>query len=108
MPADLTDIGIQSHLDTTLTEISYERACEIDDVVQDSTSVPTQFHFANPTGPWTIKGSGAPSIAVAAIDADDITEITSGVSLVLSVTHTQANKTHDSFEVAGHHYPGAS
>lgn len=109
MIATLDDIGIQSIPGvTTVTEVSYERTLDTKDVIQNSDSSFGQAQAVNPTGPWSIKGAGSPAIAVGTIGNGSISVITGGKSLVLSATHNQGNKAHESYEISGHHYPGAS
>ena len=109
MAATLDTIGIQAVTGvTTVTEVSYEATLDTKDVIQNSDSSFGQAHATNPTGPWSIKGAGVPAIAVGTLADGGSTEISARVSAVLSATHTQNNKAHDSYEVAGHHYPGAT
>lgn len=108
MPANLSDIGIQSSAESLVESLDY--GIEIEDVmIKETDGSFGQAHAFDPKKTFSIKGYGSlpAGIALGAGECP-VTEISTGVTIITSVKGGNTNENYDTWEASGENYPGAS
>lgn len=113
MPADLSDVGIQSSALTLLESIDYSKKVE-EAVISDSDSSFGAAEAYNPIIEFSLKGKGdIPVALVLGSDGGASSVLTGvndgvGVSILTSVKIAETNTDFNSWEVSGTYYPNAT